>query len=58
VLNNPKTIYNGRNEDNYFVKMQGETKNKPVQIDLSALRKTMQHSQLLHGEVAGKVGSL
>lgn len=58
VLNNPKTIYNGRNEDNYFVKMQGETIAKPQDTNLSILRKTMQNSQLLHGEVASKVGSV
>jgi hypothetical protein len=29
ILNNPKTIYNGRNEDNYFVKMQSEIRTIP-----------------------------
>ena len=58
MLNNPKISYHGRNEDNYFAKMQGEAKGKPAQTDLSVLRKTMQHSQLLHGDVTNKVGSL
>jgi len=38
--------------------MQAEPKSKPREIDASSLRKTMQYSQLLHGEVAGKVGSV
>lgn len=49
VLNNPKHIFGGRNEDRYFISMQRESPEKPAPVDLSALRRTMQHSQLLHG---------
>lgn len=38
--------------------MYEQSPEKPEPVSVSALRKTMQHSQLLHGEVAGKVGSL
>ena len=51
-------MFRGRNEDNYFVKMYDQSPEKPEPVSTSALRKTMQHSQLLHGEVAGKIGSL
>lgn len=38
--------------------MQSEPRNKPHEMDLSILRRTMQHSQLIHGEVANKVGAV
>ena len=38
--------------------MQSDSPERPEPADLSTLRKTLQHSQLLHGDVASKVGSL
>ena len=51
-------VYEGRNEDSYFVKMQSLTIDRPRELDLPAMRKTLQVGQLLHGEVAGKVGAI
>jgi hypothetical protein len=38
--------------------MYEQSPERPDPVSVSALRKSMQHSQLLHGEVAGKVGAL
>ena len=38
--------------------MQRESPERPEPADLTTLRKTLQHSQLLHGQVSEKVGSL
>ena len=58
VLNNPKNISSGRNEDRYFVDMQHSSIDRPMGTDVGVLRRTLQHSQLIHGEVAGKVGAV
>ena len=58
VFNNQKQLFGGRNEDHYFINMQRENPERPPATNLTTLRKTLQQSQLLHGEVSTKVGSL
>lgn len=57
VFNNPRQTHGGRNEDCYFRQMQSYCPQPQRPTDPGILRRTLQLSQLLHGEVADKVGA-
>jgi hypothetical protein len=56
VLNNPKQLFSGRNEDSYFLGMKEEGAGSP-KAGQDSLRKTFTHFLAFQPEVTGKVGS-
>ena len=42
IFNNSKVVYEGRNKDSYFAKMQSLRIERPRKLDLPILRKTLQ----------------